>query len=777
MPPLRSTGQASESGQPEYAGQYRLEACLGNGGMGVVHRATSASGLRLAVKVIHAEHATDPEFRARFRQEVAAARRVSGAFTASVVDADPDAARPWMATLFIDGPTLAEQVKRNGPMEPEAVRRTGAGLAEALRDIHRAGVVHRDLKPSNVLLGADGPKVIDFGISRPKDSDLRTETGKLIGTPPFMAPEQFQRPREVGPEADVFAMGSVLVHALTGRGPFDSDSPYIVAYQVVHDEPELTGVPSGLVPLLRRCLAKDPAERPSPYELMVALREASPSASYDTQAYVPMPREPDPRESLPGPGAATAAPGGWTGSAGVGSGGPGRLGSSVGGSGADKSGISSGNGGKGGGRGRWTAGRRRWAVAGIALVLLATAGVVALRAGDGTDGGAGTSAGTRAGSPGAHGVEAWSVRLGKARGEERTPACAYAPGPGALYCSAPGVTAARLDPATGRRMWSRPAGRGATADIGPRAPVLAGGLVQIRPVGTEPVQALDPATGEPRWSAPMAGYSGVRYAGELALLVKGDGRVRALDARTGAERWRARHGSGGGEWIAGGGALYAVDPSAGGTATEINAVDPDTGRLLWRQRLEGSLRPVGFADGALQLLAVDSTGSTDAVVRLTVAGAGTDRAADGGAARGRAVRRIALDAPVPQAQAVVSPSGVTYIGGAGGSLVAVRVSPERNASGQTGRAGQLWRLETGATQLSRPVAGRNAVFVTAGDGRLLAVDAVRGRLTGQTDPRMDGGPRTYTSFLPAPATAGDRVFGTAPDGSVFSVAAADPGSW
>ncbi|WP_161990804.1 serine/threonine-protein kinase, partial [Streptomyces tsukubensis] len=169
MPPLRSTGQASESGQPEYAGQYRLEASLGTGGMGVVHLATSASGLRLAVKVIHAEHATDPEFRARFRQEVAAARRVSGAFTAPVVDADPEAGRPWMATLFIDGPTLSERVKRNGPMDPEEARRAGAGLAEALRDIHRVGVVHRDLKPSNVLLAPDGPKVIDFGISRPVD--------------------------------------------------------------------------------------------------------------------------------------------------------------------------------------------------------------------------------------------------------------------------------------------------------------------------------------------------------------------------------------------------------------------------------------------------------------------------------------------------------------------------------------------------------------------------------------------------------------------------------
>ncbi|MFD4815052.1 serine/threonine-protein kinase, partial [Streptomyces sp. NPDC058418] len=205
MPPLRNTGPAPEAERPDYAGRYLLESDLGSGGMGVVHLATSASGLRLAVKVIHANHASDPEFRARFRQEIAAARRVSGAFTAPVVDADPEADRPWMATLFIDGPTLSERVKRNGPLGTDELIQLGAGLAEGLRDIHRAGVVHRDLKPSNVLLAADGPKVIDFGISRPTDSDLRTETGKLFGTPPFMAPEQFQRPREVGPAAEVFA--------------------------------------------------------------------------------------------------------------------------------------------------------------------------------------------------------------------------------------------------------------------------------------------------------------------------------------------------------------------------------------------------------------------------------------------------------------------------------------------------------------------------------------------------------------------------------------------
>ncbi|HEY9371315.1 serine/threonine-protein kinase, partial [Streptomyces sp.] len=291
MPPLRSTGvgrEAEHAQDPEYAGDYLLGAHLGSGGMGVVHLARSASGLRLAVKIVHANYASDPEFRARFRQEVAAARRVSGAFTAPVVDADPDASRPWMATLYVPGPTLAEQVRQNGPLAPAELRRLTAGLAEALRDIHRAGVVHRDLKPGNVLLTDSGPKVIDFGISRPVDSDLRTETGKLIGSPPFMAPEQFQRPRQVGPAADVFALGSVLVHAATGTGPFDSDSPYIVAYQVVHDEPDLTGVPEELAPLVARCLAKEPGDRPTPDEIMAALLPPS----YEAEAFIPAQRRP-----------------------------------------------------------------------------------------------------------------------------------------------------------------------------------------------------------------------------------------------------------------------------------------------------------------------------------------------------------------------------------------------------------------------------------------------------------------------------------------------------
>ncbi|MER7666466.1 MULTISPECIES: protein kinase [unclassified Streptomyces] len=717
MPPLRSTGPSPEAEHPEYAGQYRLEGCLGTGGMGVVHLATSASGLRLAVKVIHAEHASDPEFRARFRQEVAAARRVSGAFTAPVVDADPEAERPWMATLFIDGPTLAERVKRNGPLSSDELRRAGAGLAEALRDIHRAGVVHRDLKPSNVLLAPDGPKVIDFGISRPSDSDLRTETGKLIGTPPFMAPEQFQRPREVGPAADVFAMGAVLVHAATGRGPFDSDSHYIVAYQVVHNEPELAGVPADLVPLFRRCLAKDPADRPTPYEVMVALRESSPSSSCDTQAYIPGPRTPDPRESAPRvadgvPEAADERP-----------------------------------------RARRAGGRLRWAAAGLAVLVTAGIAVVNAVADDAPSPPVSTA------PRGEQAFRAWSVPLTGGDAENKTPVCGAAGS--RLYCAAPGIGAVRLDPADGTKDWSLPAGKAsAQTDEGQTdagvTPVAAGGLLHVVTPGGDRLYTLDPASGAVRRQTDISRYSTVRYAGDVVLLVTDSGLVRAVDAATGAERWTQKRGGVGTQWVSSPGAkgpAMSATPSADGTSTVVASVDPASGDQLWEKRIKGSLTPVQTVAGELYLLSADLDGYTDAVVRVRV-GVGDDRT----------VRRVPLGTPVDQAQASVH-GGSVYVSGSGGSLLAV------------GDKGVRWRLETAVTHLSRPVADARGVYVSAGDGRLLAVDAVRGALTGQTKPRMDDGKFTFASALPAPVVLAGRVYATAPDGSVFGVKAGDAGRW
>src|SRR5690242_1320183 len=259
-----STGESESIGS---IGGYTLVDRLGSGGMGVVYLGRSASGRQVAVKVVHAQYAQDEEFRVRFRQEISAARRVSGAFTAPVVDADPDAEVPWMATLYVPGRTLSEIVAKEGPLSGHALRTLALGLVEALRDIHQAGVVHRDLKPSNVLLAEDGPRVIDFGISRAADNQALTVTGRLIGTPPFMSPEQFASPRDVTAASDVFSLGSLLVYAATGNRPFDGGSPYMTGYQVVHEQPVLDGVPEPLRGIAERCLDKDATARPDLTEL------------------------------------------------------------------------------------------------------------------------------------------------------------------------------------------------------------------------------------------------------------------------------------------------------------------------------------------------------------------------------------------------------------------------------------------------------------------------------------------------------------------------------
>ncbi|MEU6253218.1 endo alpha-1,4 polygalactosaminidase [Streptomyces sp. NPDC047043] len=259
-------------GDPASIGGYELAGRLGSGGMGVVYLGHSESGRRVAVKVVHAQYAQDEEFRTRFRQEVAAVRRVSGAFTAPVVDADPDAEQPWMATLYVPGRTLSDIVAKDGPLRGRELRTLALGLVEALRDMHRVGVVHRDLKPSNVLMADDGPRVIDFGISHAVDNEALTVTGRLIGTPPFMSPEQFAAPRDVTAASDVFSLGSLLVYASTGNRPFDGSSPYLTGYQVMYEAPDLDGVAEPLRSIAERCLAKDPATRPELAELQRMLR-------------------------------------------------------------------------------------------------------------------------------------------------------------------------------------------------------------------------------------------------------------------------------------------------------------------------------------------------------------------------------------------------------------------------------------------------------------------------------------------------------------------------
>ncbi|PSM38759.1 serine/threonine protein kinase [Streptomyces dioscori] len=260
-----------EVDEPTVVGPYRLLGRLGSGGMGRVYLGRSAGGRTVAVKIVHPHFALDEEFRARFRREVEAARRVGGAYTAPVLDADPDAPVPWVAIGYAAGPTLTAAVTDSGTLAEHSVRVLGAGLAEALTAVHGLGLVHRDVKPSNVLLTLDGPLLIDFGIARATDGTASlTATGVSIGSPGYMSPEQILGKGVTG-AADVFSLGAVLAYAATGSSPFPGDSSAALLYKVVHEEPELGALSGGLREVVAGCLAKDPSARPSPAALATAL--------------------------------------------------------------------------------------------------------------------------------------------------------------------------------------------------------------------------------------------------------------------------------------------------------------------------------------------------------------------------------------------------------------------------------------------------------------------------------------------------------------------------
>ncbi|MGW1297411.1 protein kinase domain-containing protein [Streptomyces sp. NPDC002533] len=263
--------QPLEAGEPHTIGAYRLLGRLGAGGMGRVYLGRSAGGRTVAVKVVHPHFALDEQFRARFRREVESARRIGAQWTAPVLDADPDAPVPWVATGYVAGPPLSQAITEHGPLPEHAVRTLGAGLAEALAVVHGQGIVHRDVKPSNVLLALDGPRLIDFGIARALGATVSlTSTGVSVGSPGYMAPEQI-RGRDVSGAADVFSLGAVLAYAATGAAPFPGDSSAVLLYKVVHEEPELGDLEGELREVVAGCLAKDPADRPAPADLARAL--------------------------------------------------------------------------------------------------------------------------------------------------------------------------------------------------------------------------------------------------------------------------------------------------------------------------------------------------------------------------------------------------------------------------------------------------------------------------------------------------------------------------
>ncbi|MDX2558614.1 serine/threonine-protein kinase [Streptomyces sp. TX20-6-3] len=269
---------------PRAVGPYRLLYRLGEGGMGRVYLGRSRGGRTVALKVVHDTIAGDPGFRTRFAREVRAAQSLRGAGTVPVLDADPDAAVPWLATAYVPGPALSEAVTGHGPLPEPALWRLLSGLAHALEGVHGAGLVHRDVKPSNVLLSPSGPLLIDFGIARSADETALTGTGLVVGSPGFMSPEQAEG-RPVGPAADVFSLGAVLAFAATGRGPFGGGSVAELLYRLVHHEPDLAGIEGRFAELVRGCLAKRPEDRPQ----VAGLAAVADAHRSDTGSWLPAP--------------------------------------------------------------------------------------------------------------------------------------------------------------------------------------------------------------------------------------------------------------------------------------------------------------------------------------------------------------------------------------------------------------------------------------------------------------------------------------------------------
>ena len=314
-----------QPGDPQVIGPYRLRGQLGVGGMGRVYLGVSAGGRPVAVKVVRADLATDPEFRARFQREVAVARKVSGPFTAPVIDADLEGPEPWLATSYVAGPSLADAVSEHGSLPAASVLELAAGLAEGLCAIHAAGVVHRDLKPSNVLLAEDGPRVIDFGISLAAETSPLTRLGMVVGSPGFMSPEQAEG-RDVGPSSDIFSLGAVLAFAATGEGPFGTGSAPTLAYRVVYSPPSLEAVPADVRPLIESCLDKDPGRRPTAKDLLTGMGTFQPATGWlpepMTRTFAQQPPAPTAldtaetaasRRPPPPPGRSTRGPSRWPG--------------------------------------------------------------------------------------------------------------------------------------------------------------------------------------------------------------------------------------------------------------------------------------------------------------------------------------------------------------------------------------------------------------------------------------------------------------------------------
>ncbi|MFF8397167.1 protein kinase [Streptomyces sp. NPDC016172] len=757
---------ALRDSDPAEVGGYRIEDRLGSGGMGVVYLARSASGRRLAIKVVHSQYADDDEFRTRFRREVAAARQVSGAFTAPVVDADADATHPWMATLYIPGADLGTHVREHGPLPLPRLRDLAAGLAEALRDIHRAGVVHRDLKPANVMLAEDGPRVIDFGISRAAEfaaSDVLTQTGRVMGTPPFMSPEQFASPQDVGPAADIFSLGSVLTYAATRRGPFDSPSPYETALRVVEGEPNLSGVPAELLPVIRSCLEKHRKSRPTADDLFTLLRQVAPAgtapprpvrpgpgtrptepaltpwpdaADTDRDApLLPPPSEPnaDRNAPLPRPPAERDA----------------DRDDPLSRRPAERNDPTHDPAGPPTPRTGRPRGRHRhglllvWAAAAVALAALVTTTVALTRDSRPT-----SKPSAPAGSDLPEGWKPWAKSAKAAPGSERVlggpdsslKGCAAVDR--SLVCAGADLSATRFALADGRNTWSLPVDRTPHGSSGNEGAIIGTGDGRVYGYEADEqdsatgirtayaVHALAAGTGKILWRTPT-GSGGTAVApdstqGTATAVPEGvvtfygaqGDQYALLDADTGDVRWK-RPKPAAPDCLLSSAAdrAYFVctttqDEGETGRTTVIE-IDSATGRARWTVEVKGTAQVLGRHDGRLVL-----AGTVDTERALTLIDVSSHVLT---------VRRLAEPRPADAEAHLVG--GTIYFTAASGGVRAV--------SPRTGRT--LWEANSSVEQQGPPTASATHVYMASPSGRLAALNARTGKVEGTRSGRDDGG--------------------------------------
>ncbi|MEU0948332.1 PQQ-binding-like beta-propeller repeat protein [Streptomyces canus] len=765
------TFEALEAGDPEQVGRYRIVARLGAGGMGRVYLGRSPGGRAVAVKVVRAELAEDGDFRRRFAREVAAARRVNGVFTAGVVDADPEGAPAWLATAYVPGLPLGDAVAAHGPWPERPVLALGAGLAEALEAIHAADVVHRDLKPSNILLAADGPRVIDFGISVVGEASALTRTGMVVGTAGFMSPEQLTG-KPVGPASDVFSLGAVLAFTATGAGPFGTGSAHALSFRVVYEEPDLRQLPPALRAVVTLCLDKEPDQRPTVAALLHQLAEAAgdehPATLTPTEPVARTPTEPvtyTPTEPvapvLAEPVTPTPTEPGWL---------PEPVAAAV---------------------------HARTVTAPLQDPPPAVPGTVPPPADP-----VAPVPEERGVAPSAHPASARPREQGGflvLPPEERLPSPAATKPTGRPA----GVTRRRallglggaavaglgyagwkstdtdsaseepdVDPTrsvpSGEQRWKASVTRGVYA-----SPAVTAGTVCVNVYGD--LRAVDTATGKRRWTCRIGSFNGLSptAAGAMVYLGDSDGALHAVDAATGRRRWTSPTDNNPVNTVAAvaAGVVY-VSTTYGVLRGDLYAMDAATGERRWKfpASLPNDSSPTvaegvvyaGGDDGALY--AVDAAtgeqrwkfpgkkGFSSAAVADGVVYAGSP---DGNlyavdTATGRQRWKFPVGGKVYSWSAVAD--GAVYVSGDDGALYAVAAS-----------TGELrWRLPVHDLGITSPVVSEGVVYVGSANGDVHAVDTA----TGKRQWKFPTGRRVSAS----PTVAGGVVYVANEDGNLYAVA-------